>query len=173
MTGLSAWQGLFDHGRLEEGQRVLVLGAAGGVEHVAVQLAHQRGAHVIGTASSGSAERVRSLGADEVLEAGAPLDALEPVDLVFDTVGGELLARSTEIVRPGGRIVSVAEEPAAGAGVYFVVEANREQLVELARLADAGELRPAIDSVYPFAQARAAFERSMTRGKDGKVVLTP
>ncbi len=104
-------------------------------------------------------------------------DALDPVDLVFDTVGGELLERSPAIVREGGRLVSVAEQPpespttATIAAMYFVVEPNCEQLAELARLVDTGDLRPAIDSVFPLADARAAFERSMAAGKRGKVVL--
>jgi NADPH:quinone reductase-like Zn-dependent oxidoreductase len=104
-------------------------------------------------------------------------DALDAVDLVFDTVGGELLRRSPAVVREGGRIVSVAEElpetrpESKVEAVYFVVEPNHEQLVELASLVDRGELRPAIDSVFPLADARAAFERSMTSGKSGKVVI--
>ena len=92
-----------------------------------------------------------------------------PVDLVFDTVGGELLASSAALVRDGGKVVSIAEE-APGAD-YFVVEPNREELVELAQLADAGELRPTIDSVFALEDARAAFERVQSRGKRGKVVL--
>jgi NADPH:quinone reductase-like Zn-dependent oxidoreductase len=147
LAGLSAWQGLFDQGRLEAGERLLVHGASGGVGHFAVQLARARGAEVV--------------------------DA--EVDLVFDTVGGETLARSGSLLREGGRIVSVAEEPPAelaGQAVYFIVEPNRDQLVELARLADEGELRPAIDSVFPLAEARAAFERLEARGKRGKVVLS-
>ncbi len=179
LAALSAWQGLFDHGGLKEGQRVLVHGAAGGVGHFATQLARSRGAYVIGTASSGSIERARRLGAHEVLDHWNTRfeEELDPVDLVFDTVGRELLERSLAIVRNGGRLVSVAEEPPktpAEAGIeatYFVVEPSRDQLVELARLVDGGELRPAIDSVFPLADARAAFERSMATGKRGKVVL--
>ncbi len=104
-------------------------------------------------------------------------EELDSVDLVFDTVGGEHLARSPAIVRKGGRLVSVAEEPPrtpSEAGIeatYFVVEPNRDQLVELARLVDGGDLRPAIDSVFHLADARAAFERSLAAGKRGKVVL--
>src|SRR5439155_1895162 len=93
-----------------------------------------------------------------------------PVDLVFDTVGGELLARAPAAVRAGGRLVSVAAEPAPP-GIYFVVEPNREQLAEITRLVDEGVLRPEIDSVYPLEEARAAFERSLASGKRGKVVL--
>jgi NADPH:quinone reductase-like Zn-dependent oxidoreductase len=170
LAALSAWQGLFTHGRLEEGERLLVHGASGGVGHLATQLGRWAGAHVVGTVSSGGGESVLGLGAHEVVERA---DELDPVDLVFDTVGGELLERSPALLRPGGRLVSVAEEPPELPvdATYFVVEPNREQLVELARLVDAGELRPAIDSVFPLADAQAAFERSMARGKRGKVVL--
>jgi NADPH:quinone reductase-like Zn-dependent oxidoreductase len=137
LAGLSAYQGLFTHGGLGEGERVCVLGATGGVGHLAVQLAS-------GQLAEGEA----------------------PCDLLFDTVGGDALARSVARAR---RVVSVAEE-AAGVS-YFVVEPNREQLVELARRADAGELRPAIDSIFPLEQAEAAFARVAERGKRGKVVL--
>jgi NADPH:quinone reductase-like Zn-dependent oxidoreductase len=171
LPALSAWQGLFDHGALAEGERVLITGAAGGVGHFATQLARWRGAHVIGAASSARADTVRRLGADEAVDS---TDGLAPVDLVFDTVGGELLERSAAIVKEGGRLVSVAEEPAADAPVethYFVVEPKREQLAEITALIDGRRLRPAIDSVFPLADAPAAFERSMAAGKEGKVVI--
>jgi NADPH:quinone reductase-like Zn-dependent oxidoreductase len=172
LAALSAWQGLFAHGRLAAGERVLVHGAAGGVGSFAVQLARHRGAHVIGTTSPSGVEIVKELGADEVVDNSKVRFevAVEPVDLVFDTAGGELLERSPAVLREGGRLVTVAEEP-SGEGVYFIVEPDREQLVEIGRLADAGELRSLVDSVFPLAEARAAFERSMQPGKRGKVVL--
>ena len=148
LAGLSAWQGLFDHGGLEAGQRVVIHGAGGGVGHLAVQLARHRGADVVATD--------RSVTDVEAVVADA--------DLVFDTVGGAVLARSV-----GPRVVSVAEE--APGATYFVVEPNRAQLVELASLADAGALRPQVDSVFPLADARAAFARLSASGKHGKVVL--
>jgi NADPH:quinone reductase-like Zn-dependent oxidoreductase len=177
LAALSAWQGLFDHGRLDAGERVLITGAAGGVGHLATQLARGRGAHVIGVVSGHSLELARSFGAEEAIDRTSESleETVEPVDLVFDTAGGDLLERASAMVRPGGRLVSVAEEPPAstkGADtVFFIVEPNRDQLIELSRLADTGALKPAIDSVYPLTQAREAFERSLATGKRGKVVL--
>ena len=177
MPALTAWQGLVEHGRLQDGQRVLILGAAGGVGHVATQLARERGAHVIGSASRARRDGVRELGADEAVDDAEPFaESLEPVDLVFDTVGGDALARSFAVVRPGGRIVSVAEEPPESdrqdvTALYFVVEQSGDQLAELARLVDAGTIRPEVDSVYPLSEASAAFTRVQERGKHGKVVL--
>src|SRR5437763_3245700 len=163
LAGLSAWQGLFDHGRLERGERVLIVGGAGGVGHLATQLARWRGAFVAATASGPRVEQARALGADVVIDRGQSGHerGIAPVDLVFDTVGGEALARFGGLVREGGRVVSVAEEPPATLGLhvkasYFVVEPNRDELVELARLADEGVLRPAIDSVFQLADARDA-----------------
>lgn len=137
LPGLSAWQGLFVHGQLRADERVRVLGATGGVGHLAVQLAGRQ-----------------------------LVDADMPCNLIFDTVGGPALA---EAVETGARVVSVAEE--ADGAVYFVVEPDGEQLAELATRADAGELKPAIDSVFQLADAAAAFERVAERGKRGKVVL--
>ena len=172
LAGLSAWQGLFDHGNLVAGERVLVHGAAGGVGSFAVQLARHRGAHVAGTASSGGVDVARELGADELVDNLTTRfeEVVEPVDLVFDTAGGELLARSPAVLRDGGRLVSIAERP-SGDGVFFIVEPNRAQLVELAGLVDAGELRSLVDSVFPLDEAPSAFARSMEPGKRGKVVL--
>jgi NADPH:quinone reductase-like Zn-dependent oxidoreductase len=156
----------------------LIHGAAGGVGSFATQLARWRGATVIGTGSSAAAvEEIRALGADEVVDrTRAPFEeAIAPVDLVFDTVGGETLARSAAVLRDGGRLVSVAEEPPAVSekvqATYFVVEPSREQLVELARLVENGAIRTAIDSDFPLAEACAAFERVMKPGKRGKVLL--
>jgi NADPH:quinone reductase-like Zn-dependent oxidoreductase len=137
MTGLSAWQGLYEHGELREAERVTVIGASGGVGHLAVQLAR-----------------------------GQLADEGDRSDLAFDTVGGDALVSAIE---SAGRVVSIAEE--AEGATYFVVEPNRAQLVELARRADAGELMTAVDSVFPLAEAEAAFARVAERGKRGKVVL--
>jgi NADPH:quinone reductase-like Zn-dependent oxidoreductase len=137
LAGLSAWQGIFEHGALREGESVRVLGATGGVGHLAVQL-------VRGQLAS---------------ESG-------PCDLLFDTVGGDAAAQA---VPSAGRVVSVAEE--VEGATYFVVEPNRAQLTELARRAEAGDLRPSIDSTFGLEDADAAFARLAERGKRGKVVL--
>jgi len=142
LPALTAWQGLFNHGRLAASERVLIHGAAGAVGGLAVQLARTRDAYVVGSVSAADLGRVRELGAQEAVDAETSFaDAVEPIDLVFDTVGGERLRRSRAVLRPGRRLVSVAEGPPDG-GEYFIVQVNHVQLAELARLADAGELRP-------------------------------
>jgi NADPH:quinone reductase-like Zn-dependent oxidoreductase len=175
MPGLTAWQGLFTHGALEEGERVLIHGAAGGVGQVAVQLAASLGAIVVATARGDGVDIVRKLGVAEVIDTSETTDltgAVAPVDLVFDTVGGDLLAGSNAVLAPGGRLVAVAEEPPDGvAGTFFIVDPDVDQLVALARLADDGVLTMAIDTTYPLADAVAAFERVATSNKRGKVVL--
>jgi NADPH:quinone reductase-like Zn-dependent oxidoreductase len=171
MPGLTAWQGLFDHAGLAAGERVLIHGAAGAVGGLAVQLARTCAAHVIGTASAESLGLVRELGAHEALDAATRLeDAVAPVDVVFDTAGGERLRQSPPLLRPGGRLVSVAEQPPDG-GVFFIVEPNRDQLMSLARLAEVGELRPPPVEIFPLASAREAFARSVAPDRRGKVVL--
>jgi NADPH:quinone reductase-like Zn-dependent oxidoreductase len=181
LAALTAWQGLFEYGQLGKGQRVLIHGATGGVGNFAVQLARQRGAHVIGTVSTMNVSAARKLGMDELIDHTKMQfeQAVGEVDLVFDTVGGDRLKRSPSVVRKGGRLVSVASEPpqeqAKARGIeaiYFVVKPNGEQLGELVKLVDKGKLRTAIDKVYPLAKAREAFERSLTGYTTGKIVLS-
>jgi NADPH:quinone reductase-like Zn-dependent oxidoreductase len=180
LAALSAWQGLFAHGGLTAGQRVLIHGAAGGVGSFAVQLARQRGAEVIGTTSAAGLEMARKAGAGQVIDyTVTPFEQIVgAVDLVFDTAGGERLARSHQVIRPGGRLVSVAAEPsqesAAARGIqaiFFVVSPNRAQLIEIGKLADEGLLQPSIDQVFDLADARAAFEHSLHPHRPGKIVL--
>jgi NADPH:quinone reductase-like Zn-dependent oxidoreductase len=176
LAALSAWQGLFDHGRLAAGERVLIHGATGGVGQFATPLAGRHGAHVIATTSAAGVARARQLGAELVVDhTAAPWnDGVEPVDLVFDTAGGERLAQSPAVLREGGRLVSVAEDPPKAPGitsVYFVVEPNSRQLAQIAALLDDGLPAPVIDSVFELEDAASAFERSLASGKRGKVVL--
>jgi NADPH:quinone reductase-like Zn-dependent oxidoreductase len=176
LAALSAWQGLFEHGGLAAGERVLIHGATGGVGQFATPLASRHGAHVTATTSARDVERARELGADVVIDRTARAwDAdLEPFDLVFDTTGGERLRSSPGVLRDGGRLVSVAEEPPQASGirsVYFVVEPNRQQLAQLSGLLDDGLPPPAVDSLFTLEDAVRAFERSMAPDKRGKVVL--
>jgi NADPH:quinone reductase-like Zn-dependent oxidoreductase len=171
LAGLSAWQALFDHGRLESGERVLVTGAVGGVGHMGTQLARWCGARVVASVAPGADRLALELGAHEILgETGSA-----PFDLVFDTAGGQAADDGARRLREGGRFVSVAVEPADIPGgvsaTYFVVEPNREQLGRILELAGSGEIRPLVDSTFALADGRAAFERTEARGKRGKVVL--
>jgi NADPH:quinone reductase-like Zn-dependent oxidoreductase len=177
-AALTSWQALFDHGRLESGQTVVILGAGGGVGSVAVQLARWAGAHVIGTGRAGARQRVLDLGADEFVD--VEQDGWErtvgPVDLVYDIIGGDVLARSAAIVKPGGALVSVMAPPQTDRDdirtVHFVRDANGTQLREISRLVDEGVVRPHVDAVYPLADARQAFMAKSTQHIPGKVVLT-
>jgi NADPH:quinone reductase-like Zn-dependent oxidoreductase len=180
LSALTAWQALFERGGLDAGQRILVHGAAGGVGTYAVQLAHWRGARVIGTASAGNTAYLRSLGCDEVIDYTATRfeDVVHDVDLVLDTVGGDTLERSWAVVRAGGALVSIAGTPSpetAAArhvrGLTFIVEPSRAQLVEIARLVDAGALRAIVEAVMPLARAREAYTRGLSGHDRGKLVL--
>ena len=180
LSGLTAWQALFDHGRLAAGQRVLIHGAAGGVGTFAVQLAARRGAHVIGTASAKNDRLLRELGADEVIDYTAARfeDLVHDVDLVLDTIGGDTLDRSWGVLRKGGTLVTIAgagnPKKAKRFGVrslFFVVEPNRQQLMEIGRWIDAGTLRVVVEAVFPLEQARMAFEKSLQGHNRGKIVL--
>jgi NADPH:quinone reductase-like Zn-dependent oxidoreductase len=172
ISGLTAWQGLFDHTHLVAGERVLVQGAAGGVGVFAVQLARRCGAQVIGTTSAHNQDFVRGLGADEVIDYQATRfeDAVRDLDVVFDTVGGDTLRRSWDVLKPGGRLVTIAaseegiNDPRTRAA-FFIVQANREQLDKIALLIDGRRLRPVVDAVFPLARARQAYEHRATRGK--------
>jgi len=172
ISALTAWQGLIERGRLVAGQRVLIHGAAGGVGVFAVQLARWRGARVIGTASARNVAFVRGLGAEEVIDYRARRfeDVVHGLDVLFDTVGGETLERSWGVLKPGGRLVTIAT---SGEGTqdprvreaFFIVQPSRAQLDTIAGLIDAGQLRPLVDAVFPLAQARQAYEHKPVRGK--------
>ncbi|MFI6920271.1 NADP-dependent oxidoreductase [Nonomuraea spiralis] len=175
LAGLTAWQGLFTHGGLEAGRTVVVHGAGGGTGTLAVQLARGAGAHVIATGRGNVAGLAAELGAHEFvdLERQSFAEAVEPVDLIFDTIGGDLLAGSAAKVRPGGVLVSITAPPPVvpeeGRAAFFIVEPDRVQLAELARQAGAGLLRAHVGAVYPLAEAGQAFRAK--RGVPGKVVI--
>jgi NADPH:quinone reductase-like Zn-dependent oxidoreductase len=179
-AGLTAWQALFDHGKLAQGQTVVIHGAAGAVGSTAVQLAHWAGAEVIGTGRAHSRQLVKELGADRfiALDEDRLEDAAGIADVVFDLVGGDVLARSSVLLKPGGTLVSVVswELPADRDDikkVFFIQEAKQVQLTELARLVDAGHLRPQVGGVYPLAQAVEAYRAKAAGGIPGRMVLQP
>ncbi|MFY9748702.1 MAG: NADP-dependent oxidoreductase [Acidobacteriaceae bacterium] len=180
LSGLTAWQALFTHGDLQPGQRVLIHGGAGGVGVFAVQLAHRTGAHVITTSSAGNIDFLRSLGADEIIDYNKTRfeDVVHNVDLVLDTVGGDTVARSWQVLRPNGILVSIAkfippDEPAkhGARGLFFIVEPSRDQLDQMAKLVDARALKIEVANVFPLPQARAAFEQALKGHNRGKIVL--
>jgi NADPH:quinone reductase-like Zn-dependent oxidoreductase len=176
-AALTSWQALFDHGHLQAGQTVVVLGAGGGVGSMAVQLACNVGAHVVGTGRATSRDLVLELGADRFvdLEDDRWEDAAGPADVVFDLIGGEVLARSAAIVKAGGALVSAMYPPPTERAdirtVHFVRDPNGAQLAEVARLVDEGRVHPQLGAVYPLADARDAFMDKSTKSIPGKVVL--
>jgi NADPH:quinone reductase-like Zn-dependent oxidoreductase len=178
-AGLTAWQALFDHGKLAQGQTVVIHGAGGAVGSTAVQLARWAGAEVIGTGRSHSRSLVMELGADRfvALDAKRLQDTVSRADLVFDAAGGQLLARSAWVVKPGGALVSVAAFPPFGREdareIFFIQESSRAQLTELARLVDEGHLRPQVGGVYPLAEAAEAYGAKAAGGIPGRIVLQP
>jgi NADPH:quinone reductase-like Zn-dependent oxidoreductase len=185
-AGLTAWQALFDHGRLAKGQTVVIHGAGGAVGSTAVQLARLAGAEVIGTGRSRVQPLVTELGADrfvalddDSLDADRLEDVAGQADLVFDTIGGDVLARSPGLLRPGGTLVVIkADGPVPGerddiTTVVFIQESSRAQLTELARLVDEGHLRPQVGPVYPLAEAARAYRAKAAGGISGRVVLRP
>lgn len=173
ISGLTAWQGLFVHGRFESGQSVLVHGAAGGVGSVVVQLAQQAGAYVIGTGRAGDRQSALDFGAQEFVDLdNDALDEVGDVDLVFDVVGGDVAKRSASLVRAGGMLVSIAgpvEAPKGGLAVDFVVEADRAQLGEIVERIRDGRLRSNIAQVADLDDAVAAF--NPTERIKGKTII--
>ena len=180
MAGLTAWQSLYDAARLDADQRVLIHGATGGVGHLAVQLAKWTGAYVIGTAAERNHDFLRALGADRIIDYDTERfeDVIEPVDVVFDTVGGDVQARSWKLLKPGGILVSIvsppSEEIAAKHGVrqtFVSARADHEQLSQIADLADSEKLKAVVETILPLSDATRGQELSERGHVRGKVVL--
>ncbi|WP_006244194.1 NADP-dependent oxidoreductase [Mycolicibacterium tusciae] len=174
ISGLTAWQGLFTHGQISSGQTVLIHGAAGGVGSIAVQLAIEAGARVIGAGRAANRETVVELGAEAFVDLDRDrLEDIGEVDMVFDVIGGQILCRSAALVRSGGTVVSIAEPPPSTPdyvrAIFFVVEPDRAGLGELeVRLRD-GRLRPLVGTVRPLEEAASVF--SPTRRGRGKAII--
>jgi NADPH:quinone reductase-like Zn-dependent oxidoreductase len=180
MAALTAWQALFDAGKLKAGQTVLIHGAAGGVAHIAVQLAKQAGAKVIGTASEANLAFVLGLGADQAIDYRAQRfeDVVKDVDLVFDTVGDDTLQRSYQVIRPGGTLVTIAGRVDAAAanqqGIHAVgilVHPDAVELAQVAALMAKGAIHAEIDAVYSLSEAALAQDKSEGRHVHGRLVL--
>jgi NADPH:quinone reductase-like Zn-dependent oxidoreductase len=174
ISGLTAWQGLFTHGQLGAGQAVLIHGAAGGVGSVAVQLAREAGARVIGTGRAAHRQTVLDLGAEVFVDLDRDrLESIGEVDMVFDVMGGQILDRSATLLRSGGALVTIAEPPGIqpdnGRAVFFVVEPDRAGLAELERRLREGRLRPRVGAIYALEDAPAAFDP--TRRSHGKPII--
>jgi NADPH:quinone reductase-like Zn-dependent oxidoreductase len=184
LAGLTAWQALVDTADVRPGQRVLIHAAAGGVGHLAVQIAKARGAYVIGTARSANHAFVRSLGAEEVIDYTQTdfASAVHDVDIVIDTVGGEYGPRSLKTLRPHGIVVSLASpaeaalahvaQPLGLRTQFMIVEADQHGLRQLASLVQAGQLLPEIAACLPLEQAGRAHELTQSGRTRGKIVLT-
>jgi NADPH:quinone reductase-like Zn-dependent oxidoreductase len=175
ISGLTAWQGLFEHGRLRAGQSVIAHGAAGAVGSMVTQLAREAGAYVIGTGRAADRQKALDFGAKEFVDLDN--DALEDVgggvDLVFDLIGGDIGKRSARLVRAGGTLVSVVgpseARPADGVAVDFVVESDRAQLSEIVQRVRDGRLRTNIGTVSTLDDAVAAF--NPTKRRPGKTII--
>ncbi|MFF4545062.1 NADP-dependent oxidoreductase [Streptomyces sp. NPDC001435] len=183
LVSLTAWQALVETAELRRGQRVLIHAAAGGVGHVAVQIAKARGAYVIGTASAGKHEFLRGIGVDEAIDYRATdfTEAVRDVDVVLDTLGGDTSVRSLGVLRPGGIVVSILPvgsadfyEEAERRGVRAVrmlVDADRAGMRAIAELTEAGKLRATIAGTFPLTDAAKAHELGDTGRTTGKLVL--
>jgi NADPH:quinone reductase-like Zn-dependent oxidoreductase len=174
ISGLTAWQGLFQHGHLQSGQSVLAHGAAGAVGSIVTQLAREAGAYVIGTGRSADRQKVLDFGANEFVDLES--DALEDVggvDLVFDVIGGDIQKRSAALIRTGGTLVTVFAptdvRPSDGRTIDFVVEADRAQLTEIVQRVRDGRLRTNIGKISSLDDAVATF--NSTERRAGKTVI--
>src|SRR3954453_3254090 len=174
ISGLTAWQGLFQHGRLQSGQRVLVHGAAGAVGSMATQLAREAGAYVIGTGRTADRQMVLDFGAQEFVDLeNAVLEDVGGVDLVFDVIGGDIQKRSASLIRAGGTLVTVVgpveARPVDGLAIDFVVESDRAQLSEIVQRVRDGRLRTNIGNVATLDDAVAAL--NPTERRNGKTII--
>ena len=174
ISGLTAWQGLFEHGRLRAGQSILAHGAAGAVGSMVTQLAREAGAYVIGTGRAADRQKVLDFGAQEFVD--LETEVLEDVggaDLVFDVIGGDIGKRSASLVRAGGTLVSIVgpveAQPVDGLAVDFVVESDRAQLSEVVQRVRDGRLRTNIGNVSTLDDAVAAF--NPTERRTGKTII--
>ena len=180
LAGLTAWQGLFDRGKLQKDQKVLIHAAAGGVGTFAVQFAKWKGAYVIGTASEKNISFVKQLGADEVIDYKKENfeDKLRDIDLVFDTIGGDTQKRSLQVLKKGGRLITTVklenQEAAKEKHIYiegYMAQSNPDQLEQIAGLIDKGIIQPVVSMVVSLDEAAKAQRISEEGHVRGKIVI--
>ena len=175
ISGLTAWQALFVHARVEAGQTVLIHGAIGAVGTIAVQLARQAGARVIGTGRTADRDAAKRIGVDKFIDlTSQAVEDAGLVDLVLDVIGGDVRDRSIALLRPGGILVTIVGppqvQPADGRAIFFVVEPERAQLAELASRLSDGRIAPTVAAEHPLAEAIAAFGPDAPRLR-GKTII--
>jgi NADPH:quinone reductase-like Zn-dependent oxidoreductase len=179
---LTAWQGIFDHGKLASGQRILITGASGAVGSMAVQLAKVKGAYVVGTGSGRNEKFVRGLGVDEFIDYKKATfeEEVSNVDVVFDTVGGDTQEQAFQTLKRGGSLVSTVNPPSeekakelsvTGAMVFMMPKAD--QLAEINRLVESGKLKVRVATVLPLEEVKKAHQLSASGHADGKIILRP
>jgi NADPH:quinone reductase-like Zn-dependent oxidoreductase len=180
VSALTAWRSLFDLGHLQPRQRILIHRGSGGVGHFAVQLAKWKGAHVLATASTNNQELLRSLGADETIDYTTQEfeDVAHKIDMVLDTIGGETQERSWPVLKKGGVLISLVQQPSQEKanqfgvrGMMCSVQSDGAQLRHIAKLIDSSKLGPTIDRILPLSEARRAHELSQSGHVRGKIVL--
>ncbi|WP_259014290.1 NADP-dependent oxidoreductase [Emticicia fluvialis] len=185
LAALTAWQALHTHSKIKPNDRVLIHAAAGGVGHFAVQLAKHLGAYVIGTASAVNKEFVLSLGADEYFDYKAqPFEeVINDIDIVLDTVGGNNIERSFEVVKKGGTVITLPSNTSEGIvekakekginGFFFLVQSNGEDMQQIASLLESGTLKAHVSGVYTFDEIGKAHQQIETGSTKGKIVIKP
>lgn len=180
LAGLTAWQGLFTHGDLQDGQKVLIHGASGGVGTYAVQFAKWKGAHVIGTASTDNIDFLYELGADDVIDYKNEKfeEEVKDVDLVFDLIGGDTQKKSLQVIKNGGRLITTVkpenQEEAKLKNIHiegFMAQSLPGDLQQIADLIDSGKVKPIISEIIPIENAAEAHEKIEKGHTRGKIVL--
>ncbi len=180
LAGLTAWQGEFDHGHLQAGQRELIHGGAGGVGHLAIHFAKARGATVYTTVGKADLDFVRHLGADQAIDyRGEPFEQqMADVDLVFDLIGGETQERSWSVLKSGGALISTLTQPSPdrarerhARAERYTAQPNGAELAEIGALIDAGKVHPHVHAIYPLEEAATAMRQLESGHVRGKIVL--
>lgn len=180
LAALTAWQGMIDHGKLQNGQRVLIYGGAGGVGHFAIQIAKAKGAWVATTCSKDDFDFVRNLGADQAIDYKNEKfeERVSDIDLVYDLIGGETQERSFQVLKRGGALISTLQEPDKAKALYknltiahYMAKPDTNELTQIVALIEAGKIKPAIHATYKLSDAAKAEQALASEHVRGKIVL--